>query len=238
MGCWGRFHSEPVARSHDTRGGRVGQGRQLVHPLGVLQQPRQVLALLGREPNGGLRNAELRRQPLGGQIRGAGDGGRSGLGPNQFRLRGRVQGLAVEPGLADARVIRALRTEIDRVVLGPIAQGRLGVVDHRGAGGGGQVPDTDVRMLWLPGGLARELALQAGRFVGELRADMVDLDLLAGGTMTGSASGSIWPSWPNGCTSLEKYRTISTLLAPGLSSPPACLICSRVANSGAKTSGT
>ena len=33
--------------------------------------------------------------------------------------------------------------------------------------------------------------------------------------MTGSASGSIWPSWPNGCTSLEKYRTISTPLAPG-----------------------
>ena len=115
-----------------------------------------------------------------GQIRGAGDGGRSGPGPNQFRLRGRVQGLAVEPGLADARVIRALRTQIERVVLGRIAQGRLGVVDHRGAGGGGQVPDTDVRMLWVPGGLARERALHASRFVGDLRADMVDLDRLAG----------------------------------------------------------
>ena len=115
-----------------------------------------------------------------GQIRGAGDGGRSGPGPNQLRLRGRVQGLAVEPGLADARVIRALRTQIERVVLGRIAQGRLGVVDHRGAGGGGQVPDTDVRMLWVPGGLARELALHASRFVGDLRADMVDLDRLAG----------------------------------------------------------
>ena len=115
-----------------------------------------------------------------GQIRGAGDGGRSGPGPNQLRLRGRVQGLAVEPGLADARVIRALRTQIERVVLGRIAQGRLGVVDHRRAGGGGQVPDTDVRMLWVPGGLARELALHASRFVGDLRADMVDLDRLAG----------------------------------------------------------
>ena len=98
-----------------------------------------------------------------GQIRGAGDGGRSGPGPNQLRLRGRVQGLAVEPGLADARVIRALRR-----------------CRPPSRGGGGQVPDTDVRMLWVPGGLARELALHASRFVGDLRADMVDLDRLAG----------------------------------------------------------
>ena len=133
MGCRGRSHSEPVARSTTRVVASSARAVNSCIHLGACSSRARSSRCSGASRMGlyGTRSFDASRSA--GQIRGAGDGGRSGPGPNQLRLRGRVQGLAVEPGLADARVIRALRTEIDRVVLGRIAQGRLGVVDHRRA---------------------------------------------------------------------------------------------------------
>ena len=123
MGCRGRSHSEPVARSTTRVAGTSARAVNSCIHLGACSSRARSSRCSGASRMGlyGTRSFDASRSA--GQIRGAGDGGRSGPGPNQFRLRGRVQGLAVEPGLADARVIRALRTQIERVVLGRIAQG-------------------------------------------------------------------------------------------------------------------